>query len=119
MKVFGFLIATLILAASSFGQSQPSHSVALTWTAPTGGSTVSGYNAYRGTTKGGPYTVLNTAAVAVTNYTDTSALVEGTTYFYVVTSVGPGGESVASNEASALIPLSKPLPPSNLTSTPK
>ena len=57
--------------------------------------------------------------LAGTQFTDTSALVEGTTYFYVVTSVGPGGESVASNEASALIPVSKPLPPSNLTSTPK
>jgi fibronectin type 3 domain-containing protein len=117
MKVFGLLIATLILAASSFAQT--SHSVALTWTAPTGGSSVTGYNPYRGTTKGGPYTVLVTTPVAGTTYTDTSGLVEGTTYFYVVTSVGPGGESVSSNEASALIPVSKPLPPSNLTSTPK
>jgi hypothetical protein len=45
--------------------------------------------------------------------------VEGTTYFYVVTAVGPGGESVNSNEATALIPVSKPSPPSNLTSTVK
>jgi fibronectin type 3 domain-containing protein len=117
MKVFPFLVATLMLAAPSFAQS--SHSVTLAWTASTSGGAVTGYNAYRGTTKGGPYTVLNTSAIALTGYTDTSGLLEGTTYYYVVTAVGPGGESVASNEASAPIPVSKPSPPSNLTSTVK
>jgi hypothetical protein len=117
MKMFALLVATLVLVTSSFAQS--SHSVALAWTAPTTGGTVTGYNAYRGTTKGGPYTVQNTSAITGLTYSDTANLVEGTTYFYVVTAVGPGGESVNSNEASALIPVSKPSPPSNLTSTVK
>jgi len=117
MKMFALLVATLMLVASSFAQS--SHSVTLAWTAPTGGGAVTGYNAYRGATKGGPYTVLNTSAIPLPGYSDISGLVEGTTYYYVVTAVGPGGESVASNEASALIPISKPSAPSNLTSTVK
>jgi fibronectin type 3 domain-containing protein len=117
MKMFALLVATPMLMASSFAQS--SHSVTLTWTAPGAGGAVTGYNAYRGTTKGGPYTVLNTSAIPLTGYTDTVGLIEGTTYYYVVTAVGPGGESVASNEAPAPIPVSKPSPPSNLTSTVK
>ena len=116
MKVFALLVATLVFPVSSLGQSQPSHSVALTWTPPASGGTVTGYNAYRGTTKGGPYTVLNTSTIAAPAYTDISGLIEGTTYFYVVTATGPGGESVGSNEVSAPIPISKPSAPSNLTS---
>jgi hypothetical protein len=117
MKMFALLVATLVLVTSSFPQS--SHSVALAWTAPTTGGAVTGYNAYRGTTKGGPYTLQNTLAIPSLTYVDTLNLLEGTTYFYVVTAVGPGGESVNSNEATALIPVSKPSPPSNLTSTVK
>jgi len=76
--------------------------VALTWNAST--STVSGYNVYRGTVSGGPYTKINVSLVAVLNYTD-STVQSGTTYFYVTTAVdSSGSESVYSNEVSAPIP---------------
>ena len=80
-----------------------SHLVDLSWTAST--STVVGYNIYRGTVSGGPYTVkLNATPVSGTSYTDT-AVVAGQAYYYVVTAVDSSGvESVYSNQASATIP---------------
>ena len=78
------------------------HSVTLTWTAST--STVVGYNVYRSTVSGGPYTKLTSTADASTTYTD-SAVTAGATYFYVVTSVDSSGvESANSSEVSATIP---------------
>jgi len=73
----------------------------LVWTASASG-TVSGYNVYRATTAGGPYTKLNTATVAATTFTDTT-VVHGTTYYYVVTAADPSTlESVNSNEVPAV-----------------
>jgi fibronectin type 3 domain-containing protein len=78
------------------------HSVALSWTAST--STVVGYNVYRGTVSGGPYTKINSAVVAGLNYTD-STVQSGTTYYYVATAVdASGNESVYSNEVQAVVP---------------
>ena len=78
------------------------HSVALSWNAST--STIAGYNVYRGTVSGGPYTKINSSLVAVLDYTD-STVQSGTTYFYVTTAVdSSGNESVFSNEVSATIP---------------
>jgi len=78
------------------------HSVALNWDAST--STVVGYNVYRGTASGGPYTQINPSLLAVLNYTD-STVQGSTTYYYVTTAVDSGGnESLHSNEAPAAIP---------------
>jgi hypothetical protein len=78
------------------------HSVALSWTAST--STVSGYNVYRGTVSGGPYTKINSSLVTVLTYTD-STVQSGTTYYYVTTAVdSSGNESVDSNQVPASIP---------------
>jgi beta-galactosidase len=78
------------------------HSVALNWNAST--STVVGYNVYRGTASGGPYTLINPSLLAVLNYTD-STVQDSTTYYYVTTAVDSGGnESLYSNEAPAVIP---------------
>jgi hypothetical protein len=78
------------------------HSVALTWNAST--STVAGYNVYRSTVSGCPYTKINSSLVAVLNYTD-STVQNATTYYYVTTAVDSGGnESAHSNEVSAPIP---------------
>jgi hypothetical protein len=56
------------------------------------------YNVYRGTTSGGPYTEI---AAGVTNtYTDT-AVVVGTTYYYVMTADNGTSESLYSPEANA------------------
>jgi hypothetical protein len=78
------------------------HSVALAWNAST--STVAGYNVYRSTVSGGPYTKINPSLVVVLSYTDLTVQ-SGTTYFYVTTAVdSSGNESIYSNEASASIP---------------
>ncbi|WP_025678905.1 hypothetical protein [Paenibacillus massiliensis] len=60
------------------------------------GSTASkSYNIKRSTSKGGPYSLL--ASTSGTSYTDTSVL-NGTTYYYVVSSVNEAGESADSAE---------------------
>lgn len=79
-----------------------SHSVALSWVAST--STVSGYNVYRGTANGGPYTLVNTALVAGLSFTD-STVQNGLTYFYVATAVdSSSNESAYSTPAQANVP---------------
>jgi Abnormal spindle-like microcephaly-assoc'd, ASPM-SPD-2-Hydin len=84
------------------GQSASAHWVDVSWTPST--SSVSGYNVYRSTVSGGPYTLLNSSPVAGTSYTD-SSLLSGTTYYYVVRSVDASGtESTNSTEVSAVIP---------------
>jgi hypothetical protein len=77
--------------------------VSLSWggTTDCNGGTVSGYNLYRSTTSGGEYTKVNTSLITGTEHNDTG-LEEGTTHYYVVTSVDSGGdESVRSQGASA------------------
>ncbi len=78
------------------------HNVSLTWTASP--SAVAGYNVYRGTVSGGPYTKITPSLVAGTSYLD-ATVAAGTTYFYVVTAVDSSGqESVFSNESTAVVP---------------
>ena len=78
------------------------HYVDLSWRASTSDHVV-GYNAYRSTTAGGPYTLLASAIADVT-YTD-HAVLAGTTYFYVVTAVDDGAlESGYSTEVQAVVP---------------
>jgi len=78
-----------------------SHSVTLNWTAST--SNVMGYNVYRGTQSGGPYTMINSALQSGTSYADLSVKA-GQTYFYVVTAVNSSGsESVFSSQATAVV----------------
>jgi len=87
--------------------------VSLSWNASTGATS---YNVKRSTTSGGPYTTIATGVTA-TNFTNTQ-LVNGTTYFFVVTAVNAAGESGNSNQASAT-PLGTPPPaPTGLTATP-
>jgi len=76
--------------------------VTLNWNPST--SVVSGYNVYRGTVSGGPYSLLNSSLDSGTSYVDLS-VVSGSQYFYVTTAVdASGAESTFSNEASATIP---------------
>jgi hypothetical protein len=91
------------VSLSGTGAQQASETVGLAWTAST--STVIGYNVYRGTVTGGPYTSkLTSSPVASTQFTDTGVQ-SGQTYYYVVTSVDSSNvESVYSGQASAIVP---------------
>jgi hypothetical protein len=70
--------------------------VTLNWNASDGATS---YNVKRSTTSGGSYSTIATG-VTTTSYTNTG-LVNGTTYYYVVSAVNANGESPNSNEASA------------------
>ena len=79
------------------------HGVTLTWTASTSAN-VAGYNVYRSTTKGGPYSQLNSSPVTVLTYADNN-VVAGQTYYYVFTAVDSSkNESAYSTEVSGTIP---------------
>jgi hypothetical protein len=79
------------------------HVVALNWT-PSTSANVSGYKIYRGTTSGGPYTLVQSLG-ATASYTDNTAL-SGQTYYYVLTAVdSTGAESSYSNQTQAVIPV--------------
>lgn len=84
-----------------------SHTVTLSWVA-SDSSDVAGYNVYRSTASGGPYTKGNSELIASSSslsYSD-STVVAGQTYYYVTTAVGTdGAESAYSNEAEVTIPF--------------
>jgi uncharacterized protein (DUF1800 family)/fibronectin type 3 domain-containing protein len=69
----------------------------VSWLAVPGATT---YNVYRGTTAGGQGNTALATGITGTSFTNTG-LTNGTTYFYKVTAVGPGGESARSNEVIA------------------
>ena len=75
--------------------------IQLSWSAPAsnGGSPITGYNIYRGTTSGGE--ALLASVGNVTSYKDTTTT-RGRTYYYIVKAVNAVGEGPGSNEASAV-----------------
>jgi hypothetical protein len=94
--------STVTETLSGTGTQTSSHSVALSWNAST--SLVAGYNIYRGTQPGGPYTRLTSSPLSGTSYTDASVQ-SGATYYYVSTAINSGNvESAYSNQATAAIP---------------
>jgi len=92
----------------------PSNSrVVLAWT-PVAGAT--GYKVFRAAASGA-YAFASPLAsgIATPSFTDATA-VNGTTYFYVVEATNASGDSVPSNEASAM-PNGNPSAPTNLVAT--
>jgi hypothetical protein len=83
-------------------------SVHLTWSPVYGASS---YNVKRSTVSGGPYTTI-ARHVAWTDHVD-SSVINGTRYYYVVSSVDGSQESAHSPELTAQ-PLAVPAPPANL-----
>jgi hypothetical protein len=90
------------VSLTGVGVAAGSHSADLTW--DPSNDPVIGYNVYRGTTKGGPYSKVNGGLDATTDYTD-SGLGGGSTYYYVVTAVNSSDqESAPSNEVKVKVP---------------
>lgn len=71
------------------------HQVSLTW-AP---MPMAHYNLKRAVTSGGPYTTLGANLVGATSYVD-STVASGSSYYYVVSAVGPMGEGLDSAPVS-------------------
>jgi fibronectin type 3 domain-containing protein len=83
------------------GVAPPQHSVDLSWDPA---SAVAGYNVYRASQTGGPYSKINPVLNAGTTFTDNSVQ-GGQNYYYVTTSVdSTGTQSAYSNEIRAAIP---------------
>ncbi len=98
--------ATVPSAPQGLTASPGDGQVVLAWSAPSsnGGSAITGYKIYRGTTAGGE-TLLTTVGSVLT-FTDTG-LTNGVTYYYKVSAVNGVGEGARSNQASA-IPINAP-----------
>lgn len=100
----GYLINPNLSAPVDLSASAAIEKVDLSWTAVTNATS---YNVKRSTTTGGPY---ETIASNVTNatYNDIN-VTSDVKYYYVVTAVNATGESISSNETSA-IPLAATVP---------
>jgi fibronectin type 3 domain-containing protein len=95
-----------------------SNSASLSWTAPTstGGSPITGYNVYRGTSAGGESGTALATGLGGTSFTDTG-LTNGSTYYYKVAAVNAVGTSPSSTEASATPQATAPSAPLTLVAS--
>ena len=108
--------ATLPGAPTGLAAAPGNTQVALSWTAPpsNGGSAITSYNVYEGTSSGGE-TLLQSTGSSATTFTATG-LTNGTQYYFEVTAVNGVGEGPVSTEASAT-PATVPAAPTALTAT--
>jgi hypothetical protein len=90
---------TNLTATADYGQ------VVLTWTASPGATN---YNVKRSGVSGGPYTIIGTTTG--TTFTDHN-VINGTTYYYVVSASNTGGQGPNSAEVSATPPIPPPPDP--------
>lgn len=84
---------TTVVATTNYGL------VTLTWSVVPGATN---YNVKRSTSSGGPYTIIGSTAER--NFTDAN-VINGRTYYYVISAVNAGGEGPNSVEVSATPPL--------------
>jgi hypothetical protein len=83
------------------GTAPTQQSVNLSWDAS---ADAAGYNVYRSTVSGGPYSMINASLDGTTSYTD-STVVSGQTYYYVTTAVNSESQqSGYSNQTTAVVP---------------
>ena len=96
--------ASISLTGTGTAVVSVTHQVALSWTDSS--STATGFNVYRGSVSGGPYSKITPAPVSADVYTD-SSVTAGDTYYYVVTAVNSSGqESAHSAQVTAVVPAS-------------
>jgi fibronectin type 3 domain-containing protein len=84
-------------------------SVKLKWKFVNGSLT---YKVKRGTNSGGPYSLV-ADNINVNSYIDNNVS-NGTTYYYIISSVNSVGESEYSNEVTAIPDITKPAAPTNI-----
>jgi hypothetical protein len=72
--------------------------VALSWSAS---AFATSYDVKRATAAAGPYTSVGTTTAPTVTYADSSGISNGTTYYYVVSATGPGGDSSNTSPVSA------------------
>ena len=87
--------------------------VQLNWTAP-GGNPATSYNIKRATTNGGPYTTITN--MLATGFADTN-IVDGTTYYYVVSGVNSDGEGPNSAQVTGTSTAAAPGVPTGMIAT--
>ena len=93
---------SLIVSLAGSGVASVNHSVSLGWVP--GDSLFGGFNVYRGSQPGGPYSKVNSALISATSFVDNS-VTSGQTYYFVATEIdSTGTESSYSSEVSATIP---------------
>ncbi len=87
------------------------NSISLAWTAPAsnGGSAITGYKIYRGTSANGEGSTPTITVGNITSIIDNS-VGDGTTYFYTIKATNSAGDSPPSNEASSMVPVTGALP---------
>jgi titin len=122
-------VAPAALAATPTAPSAPTGlsatpgntTVALTWTAPTdnGGSVITGYNVYEGTSVGGENysTAVNGSTLIATTTYSVTGLTNATKYYFTVKAVNAIGSSAPSNEAWATPAATVPGPPRSVVAT--
>ncbi|RED86221.1 cohesin domain-containing protein [Cohnella phaseoli] len=104
VSVSEFQIYNLSAPAAPILNASPSNSkVDLAWN---GVSVATGYNVKRSLTPNGPYTTIR-SNLTTTTFSDAD-VINGTTYYYIVTALNAIGESEPSNEASAT-PTASPI----------
>ena len=97
-------VTLLSIPLSGTGLTPLAHTVDVAWSASTSAS-LQGYNVYRSTTTGGPYTKISPALSSTTLLFTDGTPQSGQKYFYVVTAVNSSGlESTASTEVAVTIP---------------
>lgn len=107
--------------ATVLSSAQGTHNITVGWSYTQGTDLAVGFNVYRSTATGGPYTKLTSTAIplATLSYQDFTGT-GNTKYFYVVTAVDISGiESVNSNETSAIFLASSPNAPLSVTAVAK
>jgi len=111
--------ATLPGAPQGLSATPGDTTVSLTWSPPSsnGGSPITNYKVYRGTTSGGK-TLIATIGNQL-SYSD-GGLTNGVKYYYQVSAVNNAGEGPRSNEASATptAPAGPPTAPRGLSASP-
>ena len=75
-----------------------------------GEADLAGYDVFRATSAGGPYGQLNGALSAASDWADTS-VVNGTTYYYVVTASDQTGNASGNSTEASATPFHPPTPP--------